>query len=321
LLGIGSASLMVSMPSIVRAQSKTTVKLGIIGNSVEYYPVYVAKEMGFFDKEGVVIDIIATGGSSKSAQMTVAQAIDVGSTSWLDAIRANDTGAPIVIVANSLGSSTTKLLGKAGLKSVAELKGGRVSVGGAKDITMAWWLAMAKKAGLDGKKDVEVVFGGGTPARYAALVSGAVQAAVVATPLAFEGIRRGYTDFGAMGPFLPNVPYMSWQSNKAWADANQKTAVAFVRGHNEGIRAIYDPAHRDKVIGILAKAVNVSMDDARQSHDLVLQLKGFTPNSDYTDAQIQGCVDQLVEWGDIAPGKRPASKYADHRIVAAARLK
>ena len=278
----------------------------------------MAQDQGFFDKESLKLDIVLTGGSANSAQMTAAGAVNLGSSSWLDTIRAIDRGAPIVVVANSLAQATTMMLGGKSVKSVKDLKGARVSVGGAKDITMVWWQALAKQNGLDGQSDVEVVFGGGTPARFSALAAGAVQAAAVATPLAFKAIQEGYVNLGVLGPLLPTVPYMTWHANRSWAGSNPNAVTAFVRANNRAIDFIFDTSNRQKAAEILAKASQVAIDDALKTYDLVIEIKGFEKGSQFTDESVNGVLQQLAAWGDIAPaGKTPAS-YVDRRFLTAA---
>ena len=293
------------------------VSVGIIGSTVEYYPIFVADKKGFFEKNGVKVDVVTTGGSARSAQMTATGAVNVGSSSWLDSVRAIDGGASIKVVANSLHTATTMLIGAKNIKSIAELKGKRVSMGGAKDITNVWWMAMAQKAGLNGEKDVEVIFGGGTPARFAALVAGGVEAAAVATPLAFKAMQEGYTNLGLMGPFLPNVPYMSWHANAAWAAANREAMVRFVRANNQAIEFIYNPVNRNEAAAILAAASNVPIEEALRTHDLVVEIKGFAPNSAGTAAGVDGTLKVLSEFGDVKAAK-PATFYYDDTYVRAA---
>ncbi len=295
-----------------------SVSLGIIGNLAEYYPIFVADKKGFFAQNQLKVDVVTTGGSARSAQMTATDAVNIGSSSWLDAVRAIDGGAPVKIVANSMQTATTMLIGAKNIKSIADLKGKRVSMGGAKDITMVWWIAMAQKSGLNPAKDAEVVFAGGTPARFAALAAGGVEAAAVATPLAFKAIQDGYNNLGLMGGFLPNVPYMSWHANARWASANRDTVVRFVRANNQAIAFIFDRGSRSEAAQILASVSGVSLDDALKTHDVVVEIKGFAADSGGTPEGVQGVVKVLTEFGDLKAPK-PVVFYYDDSYVRAAR--
>ncbi|MEJ8570737.1 ABC transporter substrate-binding protein [Microbaculum marinum] len=287
------------LPRRASAQGTMPLILGIIGPTVEYYPIFVAQKKGYFEAEDVALDLVTTGSSANSAQMVAADAINIGSSSWLDTVRGVAGGAPLVIVASSLVNATTMMLGAKDITSVEQLKGKRVSVGGAKDITMVWWSALAEQNGLHPTEDVEVIFGGGTSARFGALAGGAVQAAAVATPLAFTAIQEGYNNLGVLGPLLPNVPYMTWHANRAWAEANPETVKAFIRAHSKAIDFLYDPANREEAIDILVESTQASADEAALTHDLVVEIQGFKEGSEFAMADVEGVIALLADWGDV----------------------
>src|SRR5690606_28023051 len=83
------------------AQDMKPLVLGIISPTIEYYPVFVGQEMGYFAAEGIDLDVVATGSSANSAQMAAAGAVNLGNSSWLDTVRGISSGAPLVIVASS----------------------------------------------------------------------------------------------------------------------------------------------------------------------------------------------------------------------------
>jgi ABC-type nitrate/sulfonate/bicarbonate transport system substrate-binding protein len=313
-LAIGAISALWPVASLAQG---APVSVGIIGNTVEYYPIFIAEKKGFFEKNGIKIDVVSTGGSARSAQMTATKAINIGSSSWLDAMRAIDGRAEIKVVANSLRTATTMLIGGKNVKSIGDLKGKRVSMGGAKDITMVWWTAMARKSGLDPDKDAEVIFSGGTPARFAALAAGGVEAAAVATPLAFKALQDGYSDLGLMASYMPDLPYMAWQADAAWAAANRDLLVRFIRANNQAIAYIYDNANRNEAAQILSTSSGAPFEEALKTHDLVVRIKGFAPDSAGSADGVQGILKLLADFGDVKT-PRPGPFYYDDSYVRAA---
>ena len=315
LRGISIGLCLLFSTAIAQAQAPTPVKLGIIYNGVEYYSVFVADKKGFFKKNGLDVEIISTSSSSRSVQMVATRAIDIGSSSWLDTVRAMHGGAEVKSFANGLHTSITMLIGAKDINSLQDLKGKRVSTGGAKDITNVWWNAMSRSVGLNQQKDSEVIFAGASSARFAALAAGGVQAAVVGPPLSFKAIQDGYKDLGIMGPYLPNVPYMTWHANSDWLQKNTDAMVRFVRANNEAIDFIN--ANRQESAEILAKSSSVSIDDALKTHDMVLKVRGFNRDSSVKPECIKGILDVLVDFGDIKD-PRSISFYYDDKYVKAA---
>jgi ABC-type nitrate/sulfonate/bicarbonate transport system substrate-binding protein len=72
-----------------------TVTLGVVAKLALQWPVYAALEKGYFDRVGVKVDIIATGGSAKAGQQLAAGAINIGEAGLPDLLRPIDQGAPI----------------------------------------------------------------------------------------------------------------------------------------------------------------------------------------------------------------------------------
>ena len=79
----------------------------------------------------------------------------LGSSSTVDTLRGIDGGGDIQIFMNSV-DGLHQLITAKDVKSVKQLKGRRIIVGGQKDITALWWYAMAKKFDLDPFKDVDI---------------------------------------------------------------------------------------------------------------------------------------------------------------------
>jgi NitT/TauT family transport system substrate-binding protein len=307
----------VTAPAPVRAADKPSVTIGFVAMLSEFWPAMVADRKGFFDEAGIKADIVTTSASAKSVQMAAIGAINIGTGSLLDATRGIDAGADIKVVASGVVISTTMLYARPEIRSVAELKGKRVMVGGPKDITNVWWAAMAKASGLDGAKDVDLLFAGATPDRYAALVAGGVDAVAVSTPMAFSAEQKGYANLGLMGPFIPDLPYIAWYANGPWAKANRGAVTAFVKGLSRGVDFIYEPKNRAEAAAILADFTKVSADDALKTYDLIVRIKAFAPGVGFTDASVNETQKVLIEMGDMKPPAKPVAAIYDDSFVKA----
>jgi len=315
-LAISVAGVLATQPS--QAQ-QTTVSAAVIGISVSIWPAIVAKEKGFFKEEGLAVDIIAAGASSRSLQQVAAGVANFGSSSMVDSVRAIEAGAELKVFTNSLAVGTHSLIAAKNIKSFADLKGKRVMTGGQGDITNLWWKAAAKQNGLDPNKDVELLFSGSTSNRLSALYAGGIEATVISTPQTFKAIEAGYTDLGPVAPYLGEFPMMIWHVNNAWAKEHKKEVVSFVRAHNKAIRYMIEPAHREEVSQILAKASNSSVDDALKTWDLCVKIHAFVPDGTISDTAVKRVVETLLESGDIKAPEKPISTYYDASFVNGAK--
>lgn len=320
-LGLLLAATIALWPAAVRAADRPTVTLGLVAYLSEFWPALIAQKLGYFDEAGIKVDIVTTGASSRSVQMASLGAIDIGSGGMIDPIRAMDGGAQVKLVASGVINSTTMMFARPEIHSVPELKGKRVIVGGSKDITAVWWAAMAHKFGLDPIKDVELLYAGATPDRFAALVAGGVDAASLSTPAAFAAEAKGFNNLGLFGPYTPDMPYIAYYANAGWAKDNGPALVAFVKGLVRGTAFIYDTKNREEAAKILADATKVQQDVALQTYDLIVKIKAFAPDAGFTDAGINAVQKVLIDEGDVKPPMKPVSALYDDSYVKEAAKK
>ena len=304
-----------SEQAAAQAAKPTKVTAAVIGVTVSIWPALVAQEKGFFKKEGLQVDIVSTGASSRSLQQVAAGVANIGSSSMVDSVRAIEKGATVKVFANSLAVGVHSLIAAKNVKSVADLKGKRVMTGGQKDITNIWWEAMARAKGLDPNKDVQLLYSGSTSNRMAALFAGGVEASVLSPPQSFKAVRAGWTDLGPVAPYLGPFPMMIWHTNDTWAKSHAKLLVAFAKAQDEAVRYMSKPAHREEVAKILAKASHANLGDALESWDLCMKVKAFVPDSKITDATVKRVITTLQKAGDIPAGKESISKFYDGQYV------
>jgi NitT/TauT family transport system substrate-binding protein len=145
------ASPLAASPALAQSAG-TPLSAVVISVSVTIWPAIVADKKGYFKDEGLDLDFINSGASTRSVQQVAAGSAPIGSSSMVDTLRAIDKGAKVKVFLNSLAVGTHSLIGAKGLKTVKELKGKRVMTGGTGDITNLWWIAMAKANGLDPEK-------------------------------------------------------------------------------------------------------------------------------------------------------------------------
>src|SRR5262249_56877507 len=98
------------------------------------------------------------------------------------------------------------LLTKPAIKQWGALKGKIMSMGGRKDITRIY---LERMAGPNGVKpgDYDLVFAGATTARFSALQSGAVDAAILLPPFNFYAQSAGFTSLGNTIDYAPELPF------------------------------------------------------------------------------------------------------------------
>src|SRR3954465_10484019 len=119
------------------AQAADAVTFGTVGaSSVNNWPSYIAQSKGYFEVAGITPDFVFPSSSSSLVQQLTAGSVDMAlSVGLVDPMNAIDKGASIAIVGVVMQAPPYALLAKPAIKSMADLKGKLISIGGDKDIT------------------------------------------------------------------------------------------------------------------------------------------------------------------------------------------
>ena len=133
------------------ARAAETILVGSVGSaSANLWPVMAGEKKGFFAAEGIKIDMVYVQANAGVIQQLTVDAVNVSVGSGLvDPIRAVDKGAPLAIARIEMQRPPYTLLAKPAIRSIKDLKGRIVSVGGAKDITRIFFERMLARAGVE----------------------------------------------------------------------------------------------------------------------------------------------------------------------------
>ena len=219
-------------------------------------------------------------------QQVAAGSINVSTNSGLvDPIRAIEKGAPLAIVRIEVQVPPYSLLAKPGIKSMKELKGKLISVGGAKDITRIFVEQMLEPNGVK-PGEFDMTFAGATSARFSALQAGAVDAAILTPPFNFHAQTAGFTLLGHTVEYV-DMPFAGISVNTNWAAANKGTVGKLITVYNESMAWLYDPKNRDEAVEILMKVSKIKKDDVEKAYDFLIGGKYFEPTGKVSKVEAE----------------------------------
>ena len=276
-----------------------TVIMGSVGSaSANGWPSYVAVEKGFFAAEGLKPDVVYAQSNAAVIQQLAAGSINISTSSGLvDPIRAIEKGAPLAILRIEVQKPPYALLAKAGIKSLKDLKGKLISLGGAKDITRIFVERMLEPNGVK-PGEFDMTFAGATSARFAALQAGAVDAAILTPPYNFHAQSAGFSNLGLAVDYV-DMPFAGIAVNTNWAAANKVTVEKIISIYTKSIAWLYDPKNRDESVQILMKVSSLKKDDVDRSYDFLIQGKYYEPTGKVSKKRLGALVDALKSLGDI----------------------
>jgi NitT/TauT family transport system substrate-binding protein len=280
--------------------AETVIAGGVSSGSTNLWPIHIGIRKGFFQAEGINVDLVFAQSNASVIQQLAANSINVSVGSGLvDPIRAVEKGAPVGLIRIETQRPPYALLAKPALKSIADLKGKTVSVGGPKDITRIFFERMLVPSGVQ-PRDVDLIFAGATSARMAALQSGAADAALLTTPYNFHAEAAGYRNLG-MTAEMVDMPFSGVSINRNWASRNMKTAQAYLAVYSKAILWLENPANRREAIDIMLAVSSLKPEDVDRSYDFLRDGHFFETTGMISRARLGKVLEALQELGDIPP--------------------
>lgn len=278
------------------ADGKVDVTVGVIP-IVDTAPIWLGREKGFFDDEGIDLKIETTSGGAAAVPGVVSGDFDFAFGNIVSAMVANEQGLDLEFVVN--GVSTT---GKADndfsavvvpkdspIKSPKDLAGKEVSVNNLKNIgdtTIRY--AMEQDGGDPSDVDfVEVAF----PDAPAALSNGDVDAIWVLEPFLSQALSEGGRaiswNYVEMSPKLDIAGYFT---TSKYIQENPDLAEKFTAAMTKSMN--YAQAHPDAVRDIVGTYTDMD-EKTRQA----MTLPTYRPEFDRASMETLG--DAAVEYGTL----------------------
>lgn len=314
----------VSIASVVAAQASgavaaplTKVTAGIVAHAATQLADYWAADSGCARENGIEIDFLTVGPGG--AQQLAAGSLDISQSGFPDYFRAIANGAPLRIFINNNSVPPYSIYAKPGVKTVAELKGKTISIGGVKDVTLIYMQPFLAAGGLK-TSDVDFVYAKATADRLTALVGGAVDATILNPPASFRAQSLGFTHLGEIADHMKDYPFTVWAANTRFASKNRAAVVAFAKCHLRGVAWVNDRANRADAVKMIVKYAKSSVEDAEKTYDyMTVETKALSPDGVLTPATFERMKDGLLQMGDL---KEPASSldgFFDASYVAEAK--
>jgi NitT/TauT family transport system substrate-binding protein len=270
------------------AHAADTITVGTVGSaSANLWPVFIGVKKGFYTEQDLKIDLVFVQSSAQTIQQLTAGALDITmSTGLVDPIRAIDKGAPLAIVRIEAQAPPYALVAKADIKSLGELKGKTISLGGPKDITKIYVERMLAPSGVK-PGEFDMVFAGATSARASALLSGAVDAAILLPPFNFQATAAGFNELGRTVDYVKDLSSI------------MKRLIA---AHNKSVAWFEDEHNRAEAVQIMVVESKLKPEEVEKSYDFFRSGHFFEPTGKVSRTKIQALTTALEDLGDLSKG-------------------
>ena len=297
------------------ALAQTKIIAGMVAPGPAQWPMYVAEELGFHKESNIAIDALSTGATT--AQQVAVGAVNIAHSGFPDFVRAADHGAAVKIIINTLAEPPYTIYAKPNIKTIADLKGKTISIGGVKDVTLIYMKGFLTAGGLKAS-DVDFMYAKAAGDRFAALAAGGVDAAILNPPTSFRAASLGLSAVGEISAHVKDFPFTVWAVNTVWAEKNRAAVAAFAKSYQRSVAWLYEPANEEQAISILMKHAKIDRNDAKSSYDyLITKLHAFSRTGEISAKTYEKMKQGLLELGDIKEPAPPLSKFYDASFATA----
>ena len=280
-----------------------------------YWTDWIADSQGFWKANGLEPETTLTNTAAGGTQALLANAVVI-SDSGVDAtIQADLKGADIVDVADTITAPLYSVVVKNTIHSYGDLKGKKIAIS---DLQSGPTIMLKRILAANGLKDTDVTLiqSGGTPARVAALQSGAVDAGMLLPPFDFQLLDKGFSILGYTTDVIKKQTFNAINVRKSWASSNRDTLVRFLKVKKQSVDWLYDAKNKDAATELLATKLKVPTNIASQSYDtIVTKVHMFNKDLAPAPEAIQDVITTLSELNLVPQPLPKPQQFMDTSFV------
>ena len=219
------------------------VKVAEVAHTIFYAPAYAAISKGYFEDEGIKINLTLTAGADKVTAAVLSGDVDVGFCGSEATIYVYTSGEKDYLV------NFARLTKKDGSFLVSRKKydnfkledlKGKTVIGGRKggmpEMTFEWAL---KQNNIDPKNDLKIDTSVAFPAMEGAFIGGNADFVTLFEPNATSVEKQGLGYVvGYVGSFGGEVPYTAYNAKKSYIEKNKDIIDGFTKAVDKGLKYV-----------------------------------------------------------------------------------
>ena len=248
-------------------EEKEPIKIAINSQWPGYAHTYIAQEKGFFEKNNVGVELIATKDDVESRQLYTNKKVDGYFNVYVDIIIADSEGvkSKVVYVAD-FSDTGDVIIGKPEFNSLADLRGEKIGIEGINTFSHIFALSSVEKEGLS-ESDVqfEQVFARDV---LTALEQGKIDAGHTWEPTKSAALEKGYKILGKAGD-VPGIITDVLAFDPLIIDERPEDIQAIVTSILEARDFVH--SDREEALGIMATKEGMSKQEMHEGIKGVIQ--------------------------------------------------
>ncbi len=263
--------------SSLPAQSPKHLLLGLASISGGIDLLYVTKKTGEFKRNGLDVDFILFQGGSQALQVLLAGDVKmISGGGGTAAQRARLKGAGNVLVATYTPTMPFSLYVNNKIQDGKQLKGGKIAIsrfGSSSDFAARFMLT---RLGVEPAREVTFMQIGNQRERLSALLSGAVDGALIDAPNTLLARQQGFRQLADASRLGLAYPHNNIATTDRFIREEPDTVISFLRALTEAIA--YYKTHKPESIRMIKEFLRVNDDAiAEEAYDYFARITPAKP--------------------------------------------
>lgn len=242
------------------------VKVAEVTHSIFYAPQYVAHALGYFEEEGLDVELLLVPGADKVAASVLSGDVQIGFCGSEATIYIYNQGQEDYLVnfAGLTKRDGSFIVSREKIENftLEDLKGKTIiggRIGGMPEMTLEYTL---KEAGIDPKNDLTIDTSIEFAAMSGAFIGGTGDFVSLFEPNALQLEQQGYGYVVAsLGELGGVVPYTAYNAKKSYIESNPDVIEGFTKAIQKGLDYVHSHDSKDIAEVILDYFPDISKND------------------------------------------------------------
>lgn len=282
----------------------TTINLAEVSHTIFYAPQYVAIQNGYFEEEGMEINLILTPGADKVAAALLSKDADIGLSGSEATIYVYNGGEQdyLKTFAQLTQKDGSFLVSRTPIENftLEDLRGKTViggRRGGMPEMTFEYVL---RQNGMDPKTDLTIDTSVEFAAMGGAFIGGDDDFVTLFEPTALEVEQQGYgyvvASIGELGGV---VPYTSYSARISFIEENPDLIAGFNRAVQKGLDYVHSHSDEEVAKTILSFFPDTSLNDLTEVVGRYREIDAWPTTTSFTEESFNHLQDIMIDAGEL----------------------
>lgn len=282
----------------------TTINLAEVSHTIFYAPQYAAIQNGYFEEEGMEINLILTPGADKVAAALLSKDADIGLSGSEATIYVYNGGEQdyLKTFAQLTQKDGSFLVSRTPIENftLEDLRGKTViggRRGGMPEMTFEYVL---RQNGMDPKTDLTIDTSVEFAAMGGAFIGGDDDFVTLFEPTALEVEQQGYgyvvASIGELGGV---VPYTSYSARISFIEENSDLIAGFNRAVQKGLDYVHSHSDEEVAKTILSFFPDTSLNDLTEVVGRYREINAWPTTTSFTEESFNHLQDIMIDAGEL----------------------